>query len=313
MLQKDNLCALLGEDVQFSVREQTMQKSVANTKTQQTENSIGWIIGKPPSFWKFSISLWVIVISFLVIWHLVGTSSELARIFLSSPFEVWERIQESALSEKQPLLDQFFASVPRVFIGIFIGVLAGFPTALFLVSQPLLERLTSKIFPFVWATPKLSILYIVIIWFGFSEFSIILSIAIITFLYQIITVFYGSRHVLYGSNTTDLGRQDLIDRASLAGATRWQFCRKILFFLSLPYFFLGLRLASASSWGMLIIAELIGDTGLGLLVAFSYNYFDLPGIFGFTFILALCTWITWEGIRLVEEKVLHWSDRKEVF
>src|SRR5690606_39377844 len=104
-------------------------------------------------------------------------------------------------------------------------------------------------------------------------------------------------------------REAYIQVGRSLGLTPWQMMRHIYLPSAVPYVFTGLKLSVSYSVIGIVASEFILSTqGLGWLVSFSYNFFDLTGMYAAIALIlllvivlnALLLW--WEG-RLYRREV----------
>jgi NitT/TauT family transport system permease protein len=100
---------------------------------------------------------------------------------------------------------------------------------------------------------------------------------------------------------------ELVEMARSAGASRYQVFRRILLPGALPFIVVGLRLGATIGLINTIVAELYtAVTGLGGLLAFYGNTFQMARYFVVVLSLSLVGVAVTQGLRLVESRMDRW-------
>ncbi|MDQ7858904.1 MAG: ABC transporter permease [Armatimonadota bacterium] len=203
----------------------------------------------------------------VVAWQLLAQAGVLP-VWLVSPAAVVEQL--GVLAASGELARHAGASLYRSAVGLALG--AGTGVALGLaagVSRPVaafFDPLVALTYP----VPKVAILPVLIVWFGISDLSKIMVIAISCFYPCFIAALYGAR----GTDPT------WVWAARSMGARPARTFLRVVLPSAAPQIFSGLRVALALSFILMLAAEMIGSsnrTGLGFLIlaADASGRFDL--------------------------------------
>ena len=141
--------------------------------------------------------------------------------------------------------------------GSAIGLLCAVSNMAWRVVQPVCDMLQT--------IPLFVFLIPVLMFFQIGEFSAFLAICA----YAIVPMIRYTRHGLV--TTPD----DLIEAATSSGATRWQIMKEVRFAYAAPTLLLGLNQTILYAFSMLVIAALIGTTGLGQSIYVALGQADI--------------------------------------
>lgn len=150
-----------------------------------------------------------------------------------------------------------FASLSRIVKGFGISSFLALSSALLCAWFPLLLDQLRPLLNFLRYIPPMSVIPILILWFGIGEAPKIILIILATFF----PVFMSA---LQGINGCD---KNLIEVGKVFRYTRWQIFKFIILPAALPAILTGLRLGLGYSWRSLVAVELIAaSSGLGYMI-----------------------------------------------
>jgi len=149
------------------------------------------------------------------------------------------------------------ASLLRITYGFCIAALLALTLALFCAWFPALMRQLNPLMEFLRHIPPISVVPILILWFGLGEAPKIILIILATFF----PVFMNAQ-----AGIKDCDRQ-LIEVGKVFRYSRWQIFRFIILPSAIPEILTGLRLGLGYSWRSLVAAELVAaSSGLGYMI-----------------------------------------------
>ena len=202
-----------------------------------------------------------------------------------------------ALSGK--LTPHFAATATNVFISLFLAVFTGFAGGVLLWRSKRLREVLEPYLATYYAVPFFAFYPFLIVMFGMNRLPMIVIAWAFAVVAMVVNTALGFARV----------REVYVKVGRSLGLSPWQMMRHIYLPGAIPYIFTGLKLSVSYSVIGIVASEFILSTaGLGWLVSFSYNYFDLTGMYtAITLILlivivlnALLLW--WEG-RLYRREV----------
>lgn len=198
----------------------------------------------------------IAIVVVLLGWVAVSYSSDLAAEYvLPRPPRVFYALQ--SLVETNALWSHILASLRRIFLGFIIAALSAIPLGillgrvrrLYLVFEPAIEVLR-PISPIAWI--PLSIL-----WFGLGEESKVFIVWLLSFFFILVSTISGVRGV----------DKRLVQAAQTLGANESLIFSRVILPAALPSIVTGLRLGLGVSFGVVVIAEMIGArSGIGYMM-----------------------------------------------
>jgi len=200
------------------------------------------------------ISPWAVPLAVLLLWQLGSGLGLVSGRILPSPLEVISAASELLRSGELPrhLATSFLRALTGFAIGGSLGLLLGVVTGF---SRPG-EVLFDTSMQMLRTIPHLSLVPLVILWFGVGEEAKVFLVA----LGVLFPIYINTRQ---GFRTAD---PHLVEMGRAYGLTRAQLFRRVLLPGALPDILLGVRYALGVMWLTLIVAETIAATrGIGYL------------------------------------------------
>jgi NitT/TauT family transport system permease protein len=204
----------------------------------------------------------------LTIWHVYVTASGVSAFILPAPSTVWDSWMDMLGSSRAWRHTWSTVYVTLVgfgwalFIGVALGVILGRTRWLELTLNP-----------FIVATqviPKVALLPLFVVWFGFGNTSKIIVAAILAF-FPILT------NTMLGVKSVDTGHRDVMTSLN---ATRWQIFRRLELPSSLPYILTGMEIGIVLAIIGAIVGEYLGgNSGLGFMLVSKMNGYETDGLF----------------------------------
>lgn len=237
----------------------------------------------------------LVIGGFLVVWEITVRFGWLDRFFFSSPAEIWEVLK--AWSKSDRILGNLLLTVSEAAIGYVLGVALG--TALGFAFA-FLPRLAAVLDPFMIlmnAFPRLTLAPLFIVWFGFGMTpKVVLVAAFIVFI-----CFFNTTR---GIKEVD---PELLDRARLWGATRWQLAWHIYLPAAVSWIIAGLRASVGFALIGAVVGEYIGgDAGIGFLIMQGQHRLRMREVLaGLALLLAIAVVIDF-ALRQIEARSLKW-------
>lgn len=189
-------------------------------------------------------------------------------------------------------------TVSRILQGYFAAVALAVPLGLLIGAVPVLDKLTSPLVVFCRSVATLSLLPLVIVWFGAGELTKIVLIGYGCFWTMLSNVIAGVKYV----------DPTLLKAARSFGVTGIELYRKVVLPAALPRIFAGARMALGVGFMVIVGAEMIGTIeGLGALIMEARTFYRseitiigmlIIGVLGFT----IST-----GLARVERRLLPWA------
>ena len=176
---------------------------------------------------------------------------------------------------------------------VLIGMLLGF----FIATRPRFAFYIEPWLAALYATPMIALapIFVVVLGIGLSSK---VAIIFIEALFPVIA------NTALGVRSTP---KELIDASISFGATEQQRVRTILFPFSLPFIIAGMRIAVGRGLAGVVVAEIFGSVaGIGNMIWFSAEAYDMPKLFSGVFILAGTSVALMAILAHFERKVAPW-------
>lgn len=196
-------------------------------------------------------------VALLVLWEVASTRGWIDRRLYPSPSDIIDETQTQF--EQQDRWDDVWVSTRRVLWGYGLGAALGLAFGYFMGVSRLLRAALEPTLNALYTVPKLAILPLFLLIFGFKERPVIAVIAVTVFFFVWIQSMAAVLTVPEGFR----------EAASSFGANRWQMFRHVLFPASLPQVFVGLRVAAGVAVLTLIGVEFVfapGEAGIGYVI-----------------------------------------------
>jgi NitT/TauT family transport system permease protein/taurine transport system permease protein len=188
-------------------------------------------------------------------------------------------------------------SLRHLLVASLIGIVIAVPAGLLLGMSSRAAAFFSPLLSFFASLSGIAWLPMMLVWFGFNEKTIIVSI-------NYTVVFPVVYATLLGARTVP---QVYINAVRTMGGGRWRLIRDVIVPGALPNIITGVRLGIAYGWRALIAAEmLVAANGLGFLIFNARSVGDLSSvIFGMLVIGTL--WLAMDRLilRPIEEATIE--------
>ena len=244
------------------------------------------------------ISTPVLLILIIGGWKLGTTLSGVSRFVLPPPEEVAVTL---AALVRQPDVWLVHArmTVTETVVGFLIALGSGLFVGAVLGRVLWLERAVRPLVVALQVIPKVALIPLFVIWFGFGITSKIVIAAILAFFPIMLNVMLGVRSV-------EPGHRDVM--RSL-GASRWQMFTALEFHSTLPYVFAGMEVGIVFALIGAIVGEYLGgNRGLGYMVVVSLNALDAPQLFAVIILLAALGSVLFFAVNVLKRMLIPWHD-----
>lgn len=222
-------------------------------------------------------------------WEWIARATNTAHLF-SMPTHIARELELRWLDGS--LRSAVLQSTGRVLPWLLLGTIAGFHSALALVSIPVLSLWTKWISSVAIAFPKIAIIFIFLWWFDSGEAVKYAIVFYSAFFSQLFFVYHALYPILLGGPREKEESVEIVQQAMLDGANTLQLYRYIFIPMALPDSMRICQYTSLWVWPSLIIAESFAPSGgLGLEI-----YRGLPisvtAIMAPALVMLLCAGVT---------------------
>ena len=186
----------------------------------------------------------------LAIWYCVCRFTGIPKFVLPSPGDVIGAFRE----DWQLMLSHARVTLTETMIGLFVGILIGFLTAVLMDRFALVRKTVYPLIVVSQTIPTVAIAPMLVIWMGYQMLPKIVLIVLVVF-------FPIAISLLEGFSTVD---KDTVNLMRSMGANRFQIFRYVKLPNSLGHFYSGLKISVSYAVVSAVVSEWIGGTeGLG--------------------------------------------------
>jgi ABC-type nitrate/sulfonate/bicarbonate transport system permease component len=229
----------------------------------------------------------------LIVWQIIAMLIQ--RDILPSPVQV----AQSMVANFGELSQHFVASALRVIISIIIAIALAVPAGLAMGQMPKVNRIFSPLVYIVYPIPKIVFLPIILLFFGATDLSKVLTIVLILF-FQILVPVRDDAASL---------RPELLNSVKSLGAGRRALFRFVYLPASLPAVLTSLRLSVGTAVAVLYITETTATLlGLGYYIYLNYStLFDYAATYAGAVAMGVLGLVLYFLIDWLERKLCPWK------
>ena len=233
-----------------------------------------------------------ILVTFLLLWEICARKEILNPFLTSYPSQIFLTIFD--LFKENNLLTHIWVTLYETIISFSLASLIGIITASILWSSKTIFKILDPYLTVLNSLPKISLGPLIIIWIGANTNSII-------FMALLISVFTTIINMYNAFITTD--KSKIILMKSL-GATKFQIFTKLVFRGNIPTLINTLKInISLSLIGVIMGELLVSKQGLGYLITYGSQVFNLNLVITSIFILGIMSYVLYIIIDLLEKKL----------
>jgi sulfonate transport system permease protein len=238
---------------------------------------------------------WIVPALLLVVWQIASSLGFISDSVLPSPLKVatagWTVARSGAL------FDNVEVSFLRAMAGLVVGGGIGFAFGLANGVSKFSEHLTDSTLQMLRNIPHLSLIPLVILWFGIGEEAKLFLVALGVF-------FPIYLNTLHGIRTID---PQLLEMGRSYGMTNSMLFRRIILPGAMPSILVGLRFALGIMWLTLIVAETIAaQSGIGYMAMQAREFLQVDLVVFSILIYALLGKLADSVARVLEHQCLKW-------
>ena len=242
-------------------------------------------------FRSLIMSLLIVV----VVWELLGRFVIDNDLVFAPLSHIFTRMYGMALTGE--LWKHLKASGIAFLFGYVLAVSFGVATGILIALRPRIADYVEPWLGALYATPMIALAPIFVVLLGIGLSSKIAIIFIEAF-------FPVTTNAALGIRSTS---RDLIDTSRSFGATESQVVQTVLIPNSLPFIVSGMRIAVGRALAGVVVAEIFGSVaGVGNMIWFSAEAYDMPKLFSGVFMLAGTSIALMALLARMERKVAPW-------
>jgi sulfonate transport system permease protein len=230
------------------------------------------------------------------LWEIAARVGWLDTDTLAGPSTVFTA--GSDLLREGTLTEALWASLQRVLWGAAIGIPIGTGLALVAGLSRLGDDLLDANVQMLRFVPIIALQPLLIVWLGVGE-TVKVSLIVL-----------GVAFPIYVNTSAAIRAVDprYLELAATVGLGRWQRIRRVVLPGALGGFLVGLRLATAIAWLVLVFAEQINaSSGIGYLILRAQTLFQTDVIVVGLVTYAVLGLLSDAGVRALERRLLRWA------
>lgn len=244
------------------------------------------------------ISTPILLILIVAGWKLCTVIFEISPFVLPPPEDVGRTLVE-LLGETQVWTVHARITLVETVVGFGFALAGGILAGVVLGRIFWLELAVRPVVVALQVIPKVALIPLFVIWFGFGLTSKIVIAAILAFFPIMLNVMLGVRSV-------DPGHREVM-RSLDAG--RWQTFCSLDFHSTLPYVFAGMEVGIVFALIGAIVGEYLGgNQGLGYMVVVTLNALDAPRLFAVIILLAALGSILFFAVSGLKRVMIPWHE-----
>lgn len=232
----------------------------------------------------------------VIVWEIAARAGWLASDVLAGPSTVLTA--GSDLVRDGTLPEALWASLQRVLWGAALGIPIGAGLALVAGLSRLGDDLLDATVQMLRFVPIIALQPLLIVWLGVGE------------TVKVTLIVLGIAFPIYVNTSAAIRAVDprYLELAATVGLGRWERVRRVVLPSALSGFLVGLRLASAIAWLVLVFAEQINASrGIGYLILRAQTLFQTDVIVVGLVTYAVLGLLSDSGVRALERRLLRWA------
>ena len=250
--------------------------------------------------WSGVVAPLIVGMAFLTLWHAVVTIREIPPYIVPGPLLVWQTL----LQDWPSLFHSLWITLQVTGLALLLAVFLGTLLSVLFVQSRLLESALLPYAVILQVTPLVAIAPLIIIWVS-DPFDALVICATVACIFPVIA------NTTVGLRSVDAG---LIDLFQLYGASRTQVLLRLRVPSAAPYFFAGLRVATALALIGAVVAEFVAGTG-GTQSGLAYQILQaglqlkIPRLFAALFLITATGIVLFLAVSGLSRLALrHWHE-----
>jgi ABC-type nitrate/sulfonate/bicarbonate transport system permease component len=244
---------------------------------------------------KLLLGLWLPVF-LLVLWQFLTVRGALDALFFPAPTALLATLGRVTQNGELPKHVQ--ATFTRAAVGFLIGSVLGVGCGLALGAWAKARQSLEPLISALYATPKLSLFPMLMLFFGVGDASRVTLIALGSFIFTII----------YAQDAVRNLNPAYVEMAVNYGARGRALFRSVYLPACLPQIFTGLRLALGRALVLAVSIELVSSSdGLGSMIWLAWQTFATERLYVAILVTGALGALLHFGLRRMEQKLIPWK------
>lgn len=231
-----------------------------------------------------------ILVAFIAIWEILAQKGKIDSFITSQPSRILRTIMNLSSNN---LLYHLRITCVETLVGFSLGTILGTIIAIILWWSPFISKVSEPFLVVLNSLPKIALGPVIIIWVGAGMPAIIVMALAISLVVTVLDILNGFLH-------TD---EEKIKMAKTFNANKVQILTKIIIPSNIPTFFNTLKVNIGLSLVGVISGEfLVSKGGLGYLIVYGGQVFQLDLVMTGVIILAIVAALMYQSIVFLEKK-----------
>lgn len=237
------------------------------------------------------------VTAFFLLWKFYVTAFNVSALVLPPPEDVLFAFVRLFVTGE--IWYHLLVTVAEFTGGFAIACIVGVTLGMMLGRNDVLDTIFKPFVIALQVTPKVALIPLFILWFGFGLESKIIVSAVLAFFPVFANTYLGARSVDRG----------LVELFEVGHATRWRRFHKLILPSSMPYILTGMEMAIVLSIIGAVVAEFVaGSRGLGYLATIKLQELEVDSLFGVIIVLALIGFVLYFLVGSMRKRLIPWHE-----
>jgi ABC-type nitrate/sulfonate/bicarbonate transport system permease component len=240
-----------------------------------------------------------VAVVFLSAWEILGRLSD--PILFAPPSQVYLAFVD--LVKSGQMQSALAVTLNTLLVGFTVSAVIGIALGVLLGRRETLRRLVEPYLDAIYATPRVVIVPLVIVWFGIGYSGRLFIVFIGTVIPIIVNTAIGVRYA----------RPDLVEVAASLGIKERQLIRHVIIPGAIPFIIAGLRIGAGRALLGVVIAEIFLDlTGVGGIIASEAGFFHTASMLAAVLVFAVLGIVLMTSLTWLENKFSTWKGQGTV-
>ncbi|HEX2926007.1 MAG TPA: ABC transporter permease [Ruminiclostridium sp.] len=263
------------------------------SETNLSEERLKYLKQRKSRKIMISLTQVLILVIFLAQWEICARLKIIDPFITSQPSRIVSTIIR--LYNEGQLFQHIAITCFETIVGFISGTILGTIIAVILWWSQFLSKVMEPYLVVLNSLPKIALGPIFIVWFGAGTTSIIVIALAISLIVSIL-------EVLNGFVATD---EEQIKLVKTFGANRLQIFTKVVFPSNLPVIINSLKINVGLSWVGVIVGEfLVSKSGLGYLIVYGGQVFQLDLVMASVIILCIAAGIMYKAVVVLQQLII---------
>ncbi len=237
----------------------------------------------------------LLLVAIVLVWDGYVSLFKVSPLILPAPAKVWNSLVQ--LLQEPKTLWHIWTTLFETVAGFAIAVVVGIVLGGLLGKIRWLEQTLNPLIVGLQVMPKVALIPLFIVWFGFGMTSKVVLAAVIAF-FPIMT------NTILGIKSVETGQRDVMLALNAGG---WNTFRELELPSALPFILTGMEVGIVLATIGAIVGEYLGGSqGLGYMAVATLNAFDVTGMFAVILLLTVLGLVLYFFVVLLRRYVTPW-------